>query len=219
VKRTSLLIALVAVVATGCQHGHTPTNPAELSATERVQVAGRGRERAAYSAYAIALFDLHLSFLELLPGGWFIGSPEFLERTDELAEITQIPRRFDGSLANLSDLNHDISEWRGWYTPRREQLPQSRQAELDPIYEQLAGTTPLLISSEFRDIVRALASMSGIPASWSRSSEPELYADWASFAEDRRAWRDWFETHRQRLEWDVREHRLIIGRGLEPTEG
>jgi hypothetical protein len=188
----------------------------DLDAEERLMVAGRGRERAAYTAYAIALFELQLAFLETLPEGWFIGSREFEEGTDQLARLTGVEGRSAGDRGDLVEFSADVRAWREWYQRRRPDVGDAQRAQLDPLFIRLSGTTPLLVAPEFRDVVRSVASMSGLPASWQGDEGSELYSNWAAFESDRSTWRRWMETHRDQLEWDVAEHRLRVGRGLGP---
>jgi hypothetical protein len=183
-----------------------PAAVSEEETPSRIEMAGRGRERMAYTAYALRLFELQLTFLETLPDGWFIDTPEFQEGKRELEQATGI--------APGENFAEDARAWHAWYVEHRPDLSDHERTVLDPLFLRLQGTTPFLISREFRDVVRSVSSMSGLPASWEGEPGHERYSTWAAFNRDRGTWRTWFNEHHAELEWDEAAHAFRIGRGL-----
>ena len=214
-RRLTILAAAAATLA-GCRSAPPETGlPTDgIGALEQVMLAGRGRERQAYTAYAISLYDLQLTFLELLPAGWFVGSREFRDGCRQIEEITGIPATYNPGAPDYGDLAHDLRQWHGWHSQTRAALGPNQREVRDQLFLRLEGTTPLLISREFRQLVRSVGGMSGLPSSWEGPTGEERYQSWVEFDRDRDAWRRWFETHRDELEWDEAEHRFRIGRGI-----
>jgi len=213
--RALAVTGLVALSLLGCR-GHAPveTGPANLDNPTRLAMAGGARVRAVYSAYAISLFDLQLTFLETLPDAWFLGTPEFEEGIRQLADLTGHAPRFDPRNGPYSAMPLDIRMWRRWYEGQRPDIPASDQRWMDPLFGRLLGTSPFLESPEFHDIVRSLGEMSDLPPGWRGSEGEERYGSWAEFSRDIGAWRDWLEANRGQLEWDAGAHHLVVGRGL-----
>lgn len=206
------LIALCALATLSCQ---TPTGDRSLTQNEeRVLFAGRGMERAAYTAYARALFATHLNFLESLPRGWFIGTQEMDEGLMRIGALTGITTRFDSRDPDLDILASDIQRWRTWWERNSPTMSEGEAAAARHTLEPLGGTTPLLISVEFQDVIRAVGNMSGIAPSWSGREGEEHYRAWEQFDDDRAAWRAWFDEWEDVLVWDPIEHRFVVGRPL-----
>jgi hypothetical protein len=180
----------------------------------RLAMAGGSRVRAVYSAYAISLFDLQLTFLETLPDAWFVGTVEFEEGIQRIADLTGHAPRFDPLNGPYDLMADDARIWRRWYEGHRPDIPESDQRWMDPLFGRLLGTSPFLDSPEFHDIVHSLGEMSGLSPSWRGREGEERFGSWAEFSRDIHAWREWFEINRAQLEWDVSAHHLILGRGL-----
>ncbi|MBN1475404.1 hypothetical protein JXA47_01480 [Candidatus Sumerlaeota bacterium] len=205
--------AALAWATVACRTAPEAYAPTELNEPMRIALAGRSHIRAAYTAHRLSLFELRLGFLETLPAAWFPGTRQFEEGTRQIAEITGFPE--DPELVtSVLAFSDNARQWHEWYVEHRPDLTPRERQVYDDLFARLEGTSPFLLSSELREMIQSIGSMSGLAPSWLGNYGEERYPDWQSFDSDRRTWRRWFDQHRNRLEWDVATRRLVVGRGL-----